>query len=191
MFPIGPFHQALASVSGSIRRWQAYNAKPWRAVAPVAVTSPESANNRQFPFGGMRLLCRSCIKFTSSRIQKSRLSLRCRCSQIASVFCSTERKAVVMAEMLSEHLDVPCTRHAALGENDRSATGYLPKDGATLARASRKWEHEVGRKSRRQWRLDRHHGTTNRAKPRRDCESRKDSRGGTAPYRPDLISSVG
>jgi broad specificity phosphatase PhoE len=50
------------------------------------------------------------------------------CQHIASVFCSTERKALIVAEMLSEHLGVPCIRHAGLGENDRSATGYLAKE---------------------------------------------------------------
>jgi broad specificity phosphatase PhoE len=44
---------------------------------------------------------------------------------IAAIWCSTERKAIEAAEIIA---DGTVPRHlAALGENDRSATGYLPK----------------------------------------------------------------
>jgi len=46
---------------------------------------------------------------------------------VQSVFCSDERKARDAADILSHHLGVTGTIIAALGENDRSATGYLPK----------------------------------------------------------------
>jgi len=46
---------------------------------------------------------------------------------IRSIFCSTERKAFEAASILGAHLSLPATRHAGLGENDRSATGYLPR----------------------------------------------------------------
>jgi broad specificity phosphatase PhoE len=50
------------------------------------------------------------------------------CRQIGQIACSTERKAIAVAELMSHHLRVPCTAYAGLGENDRSATGYLPKE---------------------------------------------------------------
>ncbi len=45
---------------------------------------------------------------------------------IGAVFSSTERKARDMAEILAGHLGLGFTQVATLGENDRSATGYLP-----------------------------------------------------------------
>ncbi len=46
--------------------------------------------------------------------------------EIASVYCSTERKAVDAAEILAQHLSLPVVKRHDLGENDRSATGFLP-----------------------------------------------------------------
>ena len=46
---------------------------------------------------------------------------------IASIHCSTERKATDGAEILAGHLALGFTPHAGLGENDRSATGFLPR----------------------------------------------------------------
>lgn len=46
---------------------------------------------------------------------------------IAAIWCSTERKACDGADVLAGHLGLPVQQSAALGENDRSATGYLPK----------------------------------------------------------------
>jgi broad specificity phosphatase PhoE len=46
--------------------------------------------------------------------------------EIASIFCSYERKAIDGAEILGKHLSLPITRRQDLGENDRSATGFLP-----------------------------------------------------------------
>jgi broad specificity phosphatase PhoE len=45
---------------------------------------------------------------------------------ITSVYSSTERKAVEGAAILAEHLGLPVQHREALGENDRSSTGFLP-----------------------------------------------------------------
>lgn len=45
---------------------------------------------------------------------------------ITSVYSSTERKAVDGAAILAEHLALPLQYLEALGENDRSSTGFLP-----------------------------------------------------------------
>jgi broad specificity phosphatase PhoE len=47
---------------------------------------------------------------------------------ISSVYCSTEQKAIDGAEVLAEHLSIRYTMIQELGEIDRSATGYLPKE---------------------------------------------------------------
>jgi broad specificity phosphatase PhoE len=46
---------------------------------------------------------------------------------IGSIFASTERKAIEAAEILAGARGLAFATMAALGENDRSATGYLPK----------------------------------------------------------------
>ncbi len=45
---------------------------------------------------------------------------------LSRVVSSTERKAVETAEVLAAAARVPLAKDEALGENDRSATGYLP-----------------------------------------------------------------
>ncbi len=45
---------------------------------------------------------------------------------LTAIYCSTEQKAVDAATVLSEHLELPFTQIDALGENERSATGFLP-----------------------------------------------------------------
>ncbi len=47
---------------------------------------------------------------------------------ITSIYCSTEQKAIDGATILSEHVGVAFAEVAELGENDRSATGFLPPD---------------------------------------------------------------
>ncbi|HEY0421126.1 MAG TPA: histidine phosphatase family protein [Acetobacteraceae bacterium] len=47
---------------------------------------------------------------------------------IRAIHCSTERKAMDGAAILGEALGLAFTPHPALGENDRSATGYLPRE---------------------------------------------------------------
>lgn len=46
--------------------------------------------------------------------------------EVTAVYCSTEQKAIDGAQILAEHRGLAPTQVAALGENDRSATGYLP-----------------------------------------------------------------
>lgn len=45
---------------------------------------------------------------------------------LSAVWSSSERKAIDGAEILAAAIGAPHGRLAALGENDRSATGYLP-----------------------------------------------------------------
>lgn len=47
---------------------------------------------------------------------------------IRTIHCSTERKAVDGAQILAGHLGLGFIAHADMGENDRSATGFLPRD---------------------------------------------------------------
>jgi broad specificity phosphatase PhoE len=46
--------------------------------------------------------------------------------QVDAIYCSTEQKAIDGASILSQATGIPFHQVAALGENDRSATGYLP-----------------------------------------------------------------
>ncbi len=45
---------------------------------------------------------------------------------VTAVHCSTEQKAIDGATILAAHLGLGYATHEDLGENDRSATGYLP-----------------------------------------------------------------
>ena len=47
---------------------------------------------------------------------------------ITAVYCSTEQKAIDGAEILAGHLGLGFSKIEELGENDRSATGFLPPD---------------------------------------------------------------
>jgi broad specificity phosphatase PhoE len=47
---------------------------------------------------------------------------------LTAVYCSTEQKAIDGAEILADHLGLGFSKVEALGENDRSATGFLPPD---------------------------------------------------------------
>jgi broad specificity phosphatase PhoE len=47
-------------------------------------------------------------------------------SGIRAIYCSTEQKAIDGAAIISEGLGIPYTAVQELGENDRSATGFLP-----------------------------------------------------------------
>jgi broad specificity phosphatase PhoE len=49
-------------------------------------------------------------------------------ASVGSVYSSAERKARDGAAILAEHLGLPYQVIEALGENDRSATGFLPPD---------------------------------------------------------------
>jgi len=45
---------------------------------------------------------------------------------LTSIYCSTEQKAIDGAEIMAHHLSLGYTQVQALGENDRSTTGFLP-----------------------------------------------------------------
>ena len=47
---------------------------------------------------------------------------------IKAIYCSTEQKAIDGAQILASHLSLPFHQIEELGENDRSATGFLPPD---------------------------------------------------------------
>jgi len=47
--------------------------------------------------------------------------------RIRAIHCSAERKAIDAATILAEGLGLGFSTHAALGENDRSSTGFLPR----------------------------------------------------------------
>jgi broad specificity phosphatase PhoE len=49
-------------------------------------------------------------------------------AEIGYIATSEERKAVETAELLADHLALSYVTRADLGENDRSATGYLPRE---------------------------------------------------------------
>jgi len=46
-------------------------------------------------------------------------------ARLETIYCSTEQKAIDGAEIVSQATSLPFHQLAALGENDRSATGYL------------------------------------------------------------------
>jgi broad specificity phosphatase PhoE len=94
--------------------------------------------------------------------ERGRRRMRCLLSQdwmphVAAIYCSTEQKAIDGATILSEALGMPFHQVAALGENDRSATGYLPKTefeataDAFFARPSERisgWERAIDAQAR-------------------------------------------
>ncbi len=47
--------------------------------------------------------------------------------RLGAIWCSEEQKAIDAARILGDGLGLPYQTLAGLGENDRSATGYLPK----------------------------------------------------------------
>jgi broad specificity phosphatase PhoE len=47
---------------------------------------------------------------------------------VTAIYCSTEQKAIDGAEILAQHLGLDFHQVEELGENDRSATGFLPPD---------------------------------------------------------------
>jgi hypothetical protein len=54
---------------------------------------------------------------------------------LKSLWCSTERKAKDGAAVLAAHLELEVHERADLGENDRSATGFLPPEEFQQVRA--------------------------------------------------------
>jgi broad specificity phosphatase PhoE len=76
---------------------------------------------------------------------------------VSAVYCSTEQKAIDGARVLARHLDLSFTELADLGENDRSATGFLPPPEfeamadaffAQPTQSVRGWERAVDAQSR-------------------------------------------
>lgn len=77
--------------------------------------------------------------------------------EVTAVYCSTEQKAIDGARILARHLSLPFAEVAELGENDRSATGFLPPEEfervadeffASSAKSVRGWERAVDAQSR-------------------------------------------
>ena len=77
--------------------------------------------------------------------------------EVTSVYCSTEQKAIDGAEILATHLSLPVHQVEHLGENDRSATGFLPPDEfervadeffATPEKSVRGWERALDAQAR-------------------------------------------
>lgn len=76
---------------------------------------------------------------------------------IQAIYCSTEQKAIDGAKILGDHLGLPWTEVEGLGENDRSATGFLPPEQfervadaffANPTESVRGWERAVDAQSR-------------------------------------------
>lgn len=60
---------------------------------------------------------------------------------ITAVYTSAERKAIDAASILADHLTLDVEQVVELGENDRSATGFLPapefeKNGGPILRGA-------------------------------------------------------
>jgi broad specificity phosphatase PhoE len=77
--------------------------------------------------------------------------------EITAVYCSSEQKAIDGAEILAGHLALDFTQVAELGENDRSATGFLPPEEfervadqffASPDQSIRGWERAIDAQSR-------------------------------------------
>jgi broad specificity phosphatase PhoE len=69
-------------------------------------------------------------QWTLSPVGRSRMQallLQPWVADVRAIWCSTERKAIEGAAIVGEALDIAPRCLAALGENDRSSTGYLPK----------------------------------------------------------------
>ncbi|MCZ4313903.1 phosphoglycerate mutase family protein [Comamonadaceae bacterium G21597-S1] len=47
-------------------------------------------------------------------------------ADVSAIYCSDEQKAIDTAAIVAQHRGLPVHERAALGENDRSATGFLP-----------------------------------------------------------------
>ena len=66
-------------------------------------------------------------------------------SRVGAIYCSTEQKAMDGAAIISEFRGIPYTAIPELGENDRSATGYLsePEFDAVVGEFFRRPEESV------------------------------------------------
>ncbi|HZO01715.1 MAG TPA: histidine phosphatase family protein [Burkholderiales bacterium] len=77
--------------------------------------------------------------------------------ELTAIYCSTEQKAIDGAAILAEHLALDFKQVEDLGENDRSATGFLPPDEfervadaffGSPEQSVRGWERAVDAQSR-------------------------------------------
>jgi len=77
--------------------------------------------------------------------------------EITSIYCSTEQKAIDGASILAGHLALEFSEVEELGENDRSATGFLPPDEfervageffSSPDKSVRGWERAIDAQSR-------------------------------------------
>ena len=77
--------------------------------------------------------------------------------ELEAIYCSTEQKAIDGASILGGHLALPVVEMEALGENDRSATGFLPPNEfqrvadlffANPAASVRGWERALDAQAR-------------------------------------------
>jgi len=93
-----------------------------RAVADILfITHPDVVVDPTIPVPNWPLSARG-------RQRMAALAGRPIAGQIQSIACSKERKAVEAAEILGERRQLTPIRFADLGENDRSATGFLPSE---------------------------------------------------------------
>src|SRR5262249_18510436 len=83
------------------------------------ITHPEVVINPSVPVPQWPLSARGLARMRLLRRQPW-------VAEITAVYCSTEQKAIDSAALLAAHLGLPVSHVADLGENDRSATGYLP-----------------------------------------------------------------
>ncbi|MCZ6673077.1 MAG: phosphoglycerate mutase family protein [Verrucomicrobia bacterium] len=76
---------------------------------------------------------------------------------VRSIYSSKEKKAIDGAEILANHLELPITTLEALGENNRSSTGYLEKKAfeamanqffASPEKSIRGWERAIDAQQR-------------------------------------------
>jgi len=85
------------------------------------ITHPDVEIDPQVPVPDWRLSARGRARMAAGLRQPWAAGLR-------AIHCSTERKAIDGAEIFAGMLDLRVQTVAGLGENDRSATGYLPRD---------------------------------------------------------------
>lgn len=85
------------------------------------ITHPDVEIDPHVPVPDWRLSARGRTRMAAGLRQPWAAGLR-------AVHCSTERKAIDGAEIFAQALGLPVHIMAGLGENDRSATGYLPRE---------------------------------------------------------------
>jgi broad specificity phosphatase PhoE len=103
-------------------RWKMGRWKESDSVTSVFfITHPEIVVDSLIPVPQWRLSPRGV-----ARVQ--RMLEQAWVAEIGYIVTSEERKAVDTAELLAGHLALSYVTRADLGENDRSATGYLPRE---------------------------------------------------------------